>query len=86
MRKTLVALIILSQPNQIVHEIFQLILAVLVLSLQSESAVFASKVLQAKLGVCLRKVKQSQCIAILHLLMIDSSLIKKAEYAAFSLE
>jgi hypothetical protein len=57
-----------------------------VLPLQGKSAVFTSKVLQAKFGISLRKVKQSQCVAILNLLMIDSSLIEEAEGAPISLE
>lgn len=56
------------------------------LSLQGQSAILASKIFQAKFGICLRKVKESQCIAILHLLMVDSSLIEEAEGATLSLE
>jgi hypothetical protein len=81
-----VPLVILRQANQVVHEVLQLVLAVLVLPLQGQSAVFASEVLQVNFGVCLRKVKQSECVTILHLLMVDSSLIEEAEGAALGLE
>lgn len=56
------------------------------LPLQRESAVLACQVLLAQFGVCLGEVEESECIAVLDLLVIDAAFVKEAESSALGLK
>jgi hypothetical protein len=75
-------LVVLGQTHQVVDEVLQVVFSAVVLSLQSESTVLCSLVLQPSFCVSLRQVKLSESIAVLHLIMVVSSFIKEPKRLA----
>ena len=79
-------MIVLRKPCKVIHEILELILPCVVLSLQCQPAVLSCLILESLLRVGLCQIKQSKSVIVLKLLVIYSSLVKEAEGSSLGLK